>query len=120
MARSLPHRIRLCCSTKCALHHKYLADNALVVLDSSSAVSTSDVNNMSVLASMQSLLNARRFKLVDGLMQPVSGNLDPSQIGDQRLIVNASSLSIAQYKQDSANANMLVGYPGQNAGPSST
>jgi hypothetical protein len=105
---SLPEEVK-------ALHKKYLADNALLVLNGfnhTPGLSASDLSNMSVMTSFQSIRNARKFILENGKLVPLVNNLDLSQIGDQRFIVDASAMSLQNYKLDSAKSLMVQPLPG--------
>ena len=101
-----------------ALHKKYLADNALVVINgfnSQNPVDTTDLLNMSTMASFQSVRNARKFVLQNGRLQPLDTNISPSQIGDQRFIVDVSAQSLANYKLNPANSAMVTSLAGSHA-----
>ncbi|HVG16382.1 MAG TPA: MBG domain-containing protein [Chitinophagaceae bacterium] len=97
-----------------ALHKKYLASNALVVLhefnDPESGLTYADLSNMSMMASFQSIRNARRFVLRDGRLTTLTGQLTPAQIGDQRFIVDASAQSLRNYKRDSLQSRLVTGF----------
>ena len=94
-----------------ALHKKYLADNGLVVINGFDDINTTvppfDLSNMSVMASFQSVLNARKFIVENGQLKPLVTNPDPSQIGDQRFIVDVSAQSLQNYKSDPAQSVMV-------------
>ncbi len=96
------------------LHKKFLADNALVVLNrnnSETNVSALDLYNMSMMASFQAVRNAQKFVLQNGQLVPLANTLDISQLGEQRFILNASRNSLDNYKQypDSANMEPTIG-----------
>ncbi len=91
------------------LHKKFLADNALVVLNrnnSETNVSVTDLYNMSMMASFQAVRNAQKFVLQNGQLVPLANELDISQLGEQRFIVNASRNSLDNYKLYPDSANM--------------
>jgi cytoskeletal protein CcmA (bactofilin family) len=94
-----------------ALHKKYLADNALVVINGfnnqTPAITQSDLANMSTMASFQSVRNARKFVLQNGQLQALVNNINPSQLGDQRFIVDVAAQSLLNYKLDSANSPIV-------------
>ncbi|MEJ7766873.1 MAG: MBG domain-containing protein [Chitinophagaceae bacterium] len=93
-----------------ALHTKYLANNGLIVLNGSnqnSAVSLSDLANMSTMASFQSVRNARKFVLENGQVKPLVNDIDPSLIGSQRFFVDVSIASLQNYKLDSARSPLV-------------
>ncbi len=102
-----------------ALHKKYLADNALVVINGfnnqNPAITTADLLNMSTMASFQSVRNARKFIVENGRLQPLVNNINPSQIGDQRFIVDVSAQSLADYKLNPANSAMVQSLSGSHA-----
>lgn len=100
-----------------ALHKKYLADNALVVLNGfnnqTPALTETDLMNMSVMTSFQAIRNARKFILENGQLVPLINNISSDRIGDQRFLVDVSAASLQNYKLDSAKSNMIQ--PFQNA-----
>jgi len=95
-----------------SLHKQHLAENALIVLNGFNSqnppITATDLSNMSTMASLQSLLNARKF-VVDsvGQLRAVSGDLLASQFGKQRFIVDVSAQSLQNYKLDPAQSEMV-------------
>ncbi|MEI9944337.1 MAG: hypothetical protein WDN26_08930 [Chitinophagaceae bacterium] len=93
-----------------SLHKKYLSENGLIVLNgfnNQDAALLDDINNMSTLASFQSLRNARKFIAQNGQLQPLAGNIPVTQIGDQRFFIDASFQSLQQYKANPAQSTMI-------------
>ena len=94
-----------------ALHKKYLAENGLIVINGANAqnpINPSDLLNMSTMASFQSVFNARKFVLQNGQLKALVNSIDPSQIGDQRFIVDVSAQSLQSYNQNPAQANLIT------------
>lgn len=102
-----------------SLHKKYLADNGLVVINGFNNINQQtapfDITNMSAMASFQSLRNARKFVVENGQLQALVNNLDPSQIGKQRFIVDVSAQSLLNYRSNPAQSVMVDALPGANA-----
>jgi cytoskeletal protein CcmA (bactofilin family) len=102
-----------------SLHRKYLADNGLIVLNGFREVNTQvaplDLTNVSAMASFQSVLNARKFVVENGQLRALVNNLDISQIGEQRFIVDVSAQSLLNYISDSATAMMVQAAPNLHA-----
>jgi hypothetical protein len=91
-----------------SLHKKYLADNGLVVVNGfNNQNSAIDLTNMSVLTSFQSVLNARKFIVENGQLKALTTSLDPSQIGEQRFIIDVSAQSLQNYELDPAQSTMV-------------
>ncbi len=92
-------------------HKKFLADNGLVVIkgfnNEGTGVSQNDLLNMSVLTSFQSVLNAKKYILQNGQLKAIVNTIDTDDIGEQRFIVEAPVQSLFNYKQDSAEAQMV-------------
>ncbi|MGZ8524352.1 MAG: MBG domain-containing protein, partial [Chitinophagaceae bacterium] len=100
---TLPDEVR-------ALHKKYLADNALMVLNDFNNQNL-DFSNMSIMASFQAVRNARKFHLENGQLFPLRGDLDPTELGRQRFIVDASATSLQNYQLDPAQSYMVPAFP---------
>ncbi|HTE27493.1 MBG domain-containing protein [Flavitalea sp.] len=102
-----------------SLHRKYLADNGLIVLNGVKAINPLaaplDLSNVSAMASFQSVRNARKFVVENGQLRALVNNLDVSQIGEQRFIVDVSAQSLLNYKTDSAKSIMVEALANQNA-----
>jgi len=100
-----------------SMHNKYVADNALIVVNGFNidSVTGGDLSGMGMLASFQSVLNARKFIVEDGQLKPLTSTLSTSQIGQQRFIVDVSAQSLQNYKRDSGKSTILVPLPGTNA-----
>lgn len=94
-----------------SIHKKYLADNGLIVINGvgtqNPALSVADLDNMSALASFQSVLNARKFIVENGQLKALSDNISLSQIGDQRFIVDVAGQSLQNYKLDPSKSTMV-------------
>ena len=102
-----------------SLHTKYLADNGLVVINGynnqNPPIDPADLANMSVMASFQSVLNARKFIVQNGQLKALVNNLPVSQIGDQRFIVDVSAQSLQNYKLDPSQSTMVDASANANA-----
>jgi hypothetical protein len=102
-----------------SLHKTYLADNGLIVLNGFSSqnppITPADLDTMGAMASFQSVLNARKFVVVDGELRPLSGNLSASQIANQRFFVDVSAQSLQNYKLNHAQSTMVEALPGAHA-----
>ncbi len=102
-----------------ALHKKYLADNGLVVINGfnnqNPPVTQSDLANMSTMASFQAVRNARKFVLENGQLQALVNSIDPTQIGNQRFIVDVAAQSLQNYKLDSSSSTMVESFTNENA-----
>jgi hypothetical protein len=102
-----------------SLHTKYLADNGLVVINGynnqNPPIDPSDLANMSVMASFQSVFNARKFILENGQLKALVNNLPLSQIGEQRFIVDVSAQSLQNYKLDPSQSTMVDASASANA-----
>ncbi|MEP7110456.1 MAG: S8 family serine peptidase [Ferruginibacter sp.] len=99
-----------------SLHTKYLADNGLVVINGLNNQNPAiDLTNMSVMASFQSVLNARKFIVQNGQLKALVNNLNPSQIGDQRFIVDVSAQSLQNYQSDPSQSTMVGALANANA-----
>ena len=100
----LPEEVR-------SLHEKYLADNGLIVINGLSPfLSSTDLNpfvNMSALASFQSVLNARKFTVVNGQLKALTGNIPVSRIGDQRFLIDVSAQSMQNYIANNAQSTLV-------------
>ena len=94
-----------------SLHKKYLADNGLVVINGFNNINTTlapfDLTNMSVMASFQSVLHARKFVVENGQLKALVNNITLDQIGDQRFIVDVSAQSLQNYKLDPSQSTMV-------------
>ncbi|RYE18860.1 MAG: T9SS type A sorting domain-containing protein, partial [Sphingobacteriales bacterium] len=99
-------------------HRKYLADNGLIVLNGTKAISPMaaplDLSNVSAMASFQSVRNARKFVVENGQLRALVNDLDISQIGNQRFIVDVSAQSLLNYIADSAKSLMVEALPNQH------
>ncbi len=101
------------------LHKKYVSGNGFIVLNGFNnqypPISSSDLANMSTMASFQSVRNARKFVLEDGHLQPIANTIDTSLLNDQRFFVDVSTQSLENYKTDSAKASLVEAGPGLHA-----
>jgi hypothetical protein len=59
------------------------------------------------MASFQSVRNARKFVLENGLVKPLINDIDLSSLGNQRFFVDVSSQSLQNYKLDSAKTTLV-------------
>ena len=95
-----------------SIHRKSLADNALIVLNGfnsqNPALTAADLDTMGMMASFQSVLNARKFIVENGQLRAVNNNLSLSQIGEQRFIVDVSAQSLQNYKVNHSQSTMVV------------
>ena len=94
-----------------SLYKKHLAENGLVVLNGYSSqnadFTSADFQGMSVMASFQSVNNARKFLVENGQWKQLTNTLPASQIGDQRFVVDASMQSLQNYKADIAQSTLV-------------
>jgi hypothetical protein len=95
-------------------YRKYLAGNALIVLNGLSST-PSALQNMSTLASFQSLRNARKFLVQSGQMVPVSGTVPDEALANQRFLVDLSAQSLTNYASNSGSISMVNTPPENNA-----
>lgn len=93
------------------LHKKYLADNGLIVVngfnEESTTITQADLINMSTLASFQSVYNARKFVLQNGQLKAMVNNIDDTEIGNQRFIVDVSANSLQKFKLNSTQTELV-------------
>jgi subtilase family protein/type IX secretion system substrate protein/MBG domain-containing protein len=94
-----------------SLYKKSLVENGLIVVNGFNTqnppITGPDLDSMAAMASLQSILNARKFIVVNGQLKLLSGNLSTSQIGDQRFIVDVSAQSLQNYKLDHVQSTMV-------------
>jgi hypothetical protein len=101
-----------------ALHKQYLADNGLIVINGAgpqNPVDNADLLNMSALASFQSVYNARKFVLENGQLKALVNNIDVSQIGDQRFIVDVAAQSLQNYQSNPTQTTLVEATSNQSA-----
>ncbi|RYZ22220.1 MAG: hypothetical protein EOP49_46635, partial [Sphingobacteriales bacterium] len=102
-----------------ALHSRYLADNGLMVINGfqniNKQISPFDLTNMGAMVSFQSLINARKFVVENGQLRALVNDINVSQIGDQRFIVDVSAESFLNYRTDSAKTQMITAAQSQHA-----
>ena len=93
------------------LYTKYLADNALIVINGldpeTNPIISGQLSGMSAIASFQSIRNGRNFIIQNGKYTPVTDTLTISQLGEQRFLVDVSANSIENYLADSAKSAMV-------------
>jgi hypothetical protein len=102
-----------------SIHKNYLADNALAVihgfntpLANNYTLTASDIGNMSTMASFQSMRNARRFKVFDGKLAPLTDSVTDEEFGLQRMIIDVSAQSIYNYKSSPSTVDLVAAYNG--------
>jgi hypothetical protein len=83
------------------LHEEYMAKNGLIVAKGSEnfegPLETEDLNNMSTLASFQSVNNAKKYVLENGQLRALVNEIDPSEIGNQRFIIETPLEALNNY-----------------------
>lgn len=94
-----------------SLHKKFLAQNGLVVIngfkEAAPQVTSADLTNMGMMASFQSVRNARKFTVENGQLKALTGTLPASQIGEQRFIVDVSAQSLFNYRNNPSQSSMV-------------
>ncbi len=93
----------------------YLADNILAVVNGLPtpvpSTTLSIANNMSTMASFQAIRNSRKFLLQNGILTPASGPIPDDQMAGQRMLVDLAAQSLTNYKNDSANIQLVPAPP---------
>ena len=93
-----------------ALHKKYIADNALAVVNGfDQQQQLPDLANMSTMASFQAVSNARKFGIGNGQLQPLV-NVANNAFADQRFIVDVSAQSFINYKTNPAESPLVYAF----------
>lgn len=98
------------------LHKKYIADNALAVVqgfNQQQSFTTGDLVNMSAMASFQAMSNARKFSINNGQLQPIVNGIADNQFADQRFLVDVDAQSLVNYKSNPAESPLVSGYGGE-------
>ncbi|WP_121355571.1 S8 family serine peptidase [Flavisolibacter nicotianae] len=94
-----------------------LAGNTLVVLNGVSlplsAANTAVLNNMSIMASFQSVRNARKYFIQNGQMVPLTGTISVDQTKNERFLVDLPAQSLVNYSTNPASI-YLVNTPPDN------
>ncbi len=80
------------------LHKEYMAENGLIVIKDFQE--NGQLGNLSTLASLQSVLNARKFTFQDGKLVPLTGIVNAGDIGNQRFIVETPFSALSNYMVD--------------------
>ena len=92
-----------------SLHKKYIADNALGVIQGFNLqenFTNTDLANMSAMASFQAVSNARKFSINNGQLQPLV-NVADNAFADQRFLIDVAVQSFANYKANPAQSSMI-------------
>lgn len=99
-----------------ALYKKYSAANTLVVLQGlpapyASEATSNMLNNLSTMASFQSVKGARKFLVQNSQMVPITGPITPDQLAAQRYLVDVSAEALTRFKTDSASIELASTSP---------
>lgn len=102
-----------------ALHKRYLASNAIAVMngfgDATTGVTAADLTNVSLVSSFQSIKNSRVFQLSNGQLQPVVNALTPGDIVSQRYFVDVPAQALANAKVNPSQSVMVPSTAGGHA-----
>jgi hypothetical protein len=94
-------------------HKKYIADNALGVIqgfNQQETFTTSDLANMSAMASFQALNNARKFSINNGQLRPLVNGIEDAQFAEQRFLVDLAAQSLMNYRANPAQSPVISAF----------
>ena len=92
-------------------HESYLPDNALAVISNGNTLTDANLANLSVISSVQSIINARKFELVNGQLSAVT---NPNSF-NLLYLVDIAAQSIIDYKSNPVTTNLITPYFGINS-----
>jgi hypothetical protein len=103
------------------LHEEYMAKNGIIVvkglnIEDGITLDEDDLENMSTLASFQSVLNAKKYVLENGQLRAMVNTITPNDIGNQRFLIETRANALLNYL-NSPNSTTLDDETGSDLTP---